>query len=66
MADDRPLAGQNSTRAAVNALGANHRKHALQLARVETKLDGMNSRVRSIEEDLAEVKDLLVRVLDGR
>jgi chromosome segregation ATPase len=58
--------------AAVNLLGENQREHAArlervesQLERMETKLDGMNSRVRSIEENLAEFKGLLVRALDG-
>jgi hypothetical protein len=57
---------RDSARAAANALDENQREHVLQLIRVETKLDGMNSRVRSIEENLAEVKDLLMQALDGR
>jgi chromosome segregation ATPase len=36
----------------------------VRLDRVETKLDDTNSRVRSIEENLAEFKDLLVQALD--
>jgi chromosome segregation ATPase len=66
--------------AAVNALGENQREHAVRMDRVEsrldrvesrldrvvTKLDDTNSRVRSMEENLAEVKDLLVRALDAR
>jgi chromosome segregation ATPase len=66
--------------AAVNVLGENQREHAVRMDRVEsrldrvesrldrvvTKLDDTNSRVRSMEENLAEVKDLLVRALDAR
>jgi hypothetical protein len=60
--------------AAMNALGENQREHRVRmdriesrldrveswLGRVESKLDDTNSRVRSIEENLAEVKDLLL------
>lgn len=66
--------------AAVNALGRNHREHSerlgdvgsrlgeveSRLGRVESKLDDTNARVRSIEENVAEVKDLLVRSLGNR
>jgi len=48
------------------APGETQREPALWLDRVETKLDGVNSRVRSLEETLAEVKDLLIQALDGR
>ncbi|MBV9314798.1 MAG: hypothetical protein JO100_13970 [Pseudonocardia sp.] len=34
--------------------------------RLTMKIDDTNMRVRSIEENLAEVKDLLVRALDNR
>lgn len=37
---------------------------ASQLERMDTKLDGMSSRIRSTEENLAEFKGLLVRALD--
>jgi hypothetical protein len=37
-----------------------------RLGRVEPKPDDTNTRVRSIEENVAEVKDLLVRALGGR
>ena len=64
--------------AAVNALGENQREHAAQLrmlAHLHERLaqqqdkaaqqhTDTNARVRSIEENLAEVKDLLVRALD--
>lgn len=57
--------------AAVNALGANQRDHADQLRTVEVSQerltrshDDTNARVRSIEESVAEIKDLLVRALD--
>ena len=60
--------------AAVNALGENQREHSVRMGRIESlldqvkswleraesKLDDTNSRVRSIEENLAEVKDLLL------
>lgn len=36
-----------------------------RLDRVETGLQDTNARVRSIEETVAEVKDLLVRALDN-
>ncbi len=56
--------------AAINALGANQREHALRLGSVEdrlgsvqAKLDDTNARVRSLEEGQAEIKDLLVRAL---
>jgi ABC-type transporter Mla subunit MlaD len=66
--------------AAVNALGENQREHSMRLDRVEnrldkveswldqleSKLDDTNSGVRSIEENLAEVKDLLMRALAAR
>ncbi|MCA1191665.1 hypothetical protein [Saccharopolyspora sp. 6V] len=57
--------------AAVNALGANQRDHADQLRVVEVgqerlarSHDDTNARVRSIEESVSEIKDLLVRALD--
>lgn len=51
---------------AINALAENQREHAQRLSRVETKLEDTNARVRSIEESVAEVKDLIVRALDQR
>ena len=64
--------------AAVNALGENQREHAAhlrtltqlheRLAQQQDKVTHQhadtNARVRSIEDNLAEVKDLLVRALD--
>jgi len=64
--------------AAINALGENQREHATQLRshgeqlrshgeqlrRLGDRLDDTNARVRSIEENVAEVKDLLIRALD--
>jgi uncharacterized coiled-coil protein SlyX len=57
--------------AAVNALGANQREHALRLDRVETRLSGVETQVadfrqetqgrfRSIGDQLAEIKDLIL------
>lgn len=57
--------------AAVNALGANQREHALRLDRVETRLTGVQTqladfrqetqgRFRSVDDQLAEIKDLIV------
>lgn len=57
--------------AAVNALGANQREHSLRLDRVETRLDRVETKVddlatenrafrRSVEDQLAEIKDLIV------
>jgi hypothetical protein len=56
--------------AAVNALGANQREHALRLDRVETRLSGVETqladfrqetqgRFRSVDDQLAEIKDLI-------
>ena len=63
---------------AVNALGENQREHSAQLADtsarvrgIADRLDDTNTRARSIEDrvhsiedNVAEVKDLLVRALD--
>ena len=60
---------------AINALGANQREHSQRLAAVETGLAEFraetrvgladtNSRVRSLEEGQAEIKDLLIRALE--
>ena len=50
--------------AAVNALGANQREHALGLAAVETELADFRqetrAKSRSVDEQLAEIKDLIV------
>ena len=50
--------------AAVNALGANQREHALGLAAVETELAYFRQETRdmsrSVDEQLAEIKDLIV------
>ncbi len=50
--------------AAVNALGANQREHSLRLAALETRVDEgfrlTDARFRSIDEHLAEIKDLII------
>jgi hypothetical protein len=57
--------------AAVNALGANQRDHSLRLTGVERRLTGVDAqladfrqetsaRFRSVDEQLAEIKDLIV------
>ncbi|OBG14994.1 hypothetical protein A5765_10040 [Mycolicibacterium celeriflavum] len=64
--------------AAVNALGANQRDHAIRLGGVETQLTGVQARLtaletrvengfqetharfRSVDEQLAEIKDLII------
>jgi hypothetical protein len=69
--------------AAVNALGANQRDHALRLSGVETKLAAVETnlttveteladfrteargRFRSVDEQLAEIKDLIVGRRNG-
>jgi hypothetical protein len=49
---------------AVNALGANQRDHALRLTAVETELADFRTetrgRFRSVDEQLAEIKDLII------
>jgi chromosome segregation ATPase len=57
--------------AAVNALGANQhemamtqREHSQALAELKTGLGDTNARVRSLEDGVGEIKDLLVRALD--
>ena len=53
---------------AVNALGANQREHSQRLAAVESELAEVKTEMRgfrgSTEENLAEIKDLLIRALD--
>lgn len=55
--------------AAVNALGANQREHALRLTRVETELTDFRqetrSRFRSVDEQLTEIKDLIIGRRNG-
>lgn len=50
--------------AAVNALGANQRDQGLRLSSVERELADFRSetrsRLRSVDEHLAEIKDLLI------
>jgi uncharacterized coiled-coil protein SlyX len=57
--------------AAVNALGANQREHAIRLTGVETRLTTLETRVdegfqenrarfRSVDEQLAQIKDLII------
>ncbi|CAN5731708.1 hypothetical protein BH10ACT9_BH10ACT9_29520 [soil metagenome] len=57
--------------AAVNALGVNQREHSerltrvdIRLDRVEVTLDDTNTRVRSLEDSVGEIKQLLVRALE--
>jgi hypothetical protein len=62
---------------AVNALGANQREHSLRLSAVETRLvtveTGLSDfrtetriRFRSVDEQLAEIKDLIIDRRNGR
>jgi hypothetical protein len=55
--------------AAVNALGANQREHAVRLTAVETELTDFRtearSRFRSVDEQLAEIKDLIIGRRNG-
>jgi hypothetical protein len=69
--------------AAVNALGANQRDHALRLTGVETRLGGVETRLatvetaladfrtetrgrfRSVDEQLADIKDLIINRRNG-
>jgi uncharacterized coiled-coil protein SlyX len=57
--------------AAVNALGADQRKHSLGLANLGTRMTALETRVdeglrltdarfRSVDEQLAEIKDLII------
>ena len=64
-------AGQTDYRAvlaAINALGVNHREHSERLSAVEGEVRALrgdtNTRFRSLEENVAEMKDLLIRELD--
>jgi uncharacterized coiled-coil protein SlyX len=57
--------------AAVNALGTNQRETALTVreltatvGRLDAKTDDTNTRVRSVEDNVAEIKDLLVQALE--
>jgi uncharacterized coiled-coil protein SlyX len=57
--------------AAVNALRVNQREHSERLTRVESRLDRVevtlddtNTRVRSLEDSVGEIKQLLVRALE--
>jgi len=62
--------------AAVNALGANQREHAFRLTAVETDLRDfrvemtdfrleVNGRFCSVDEQLAEIKDLIINRRNG-
>ena len=55
--------------AAVNALGANQREQALGLAAVDTQLNDFRQetqgRFRSVDEQLAEIKDLIIGRRNG-
>ncbi len=63
--------------AAVNALGANQREHALGLTTVTTELAAVKTELaefrqetrstsRSVDEQLAELKDLIIGRRDGQ
>jgi hypothetical protein len=56
--------------AVVNALGANQREQGLRLTAVETELAGFRTetraRFRSVDEQLAGIKDLIVVRRNGR
>jgi hypothetical protein len=56
--------------AAVNALGANQREHALGLAAVKTELAEFRQETRatsrSVDEQLAELKDLIIGRRNGQ
>jgi uncharacterized coiled-coil protein SlyX len=62
--------------AAANALGANQREHGLRLTGVETRIATVETeltefrtetraRFRSVDEQLAEIKDLIIRRRNG-
>ena len=55
--------------AAVNALGANQRDHALRLTTLETELAYFRTETRagfrSVDEQLADIKDLIVARRNG-
>jgi uncharacterized coiled-coil protein SlyX len=62
--------------AAVNAVGANQREHGLRLTGVETRIATVETeltefrtetraRFRSVDEQLAEIKDLIIRRRNG-
>ena len=62
--------------AAVNALGANQREHAIRLKGVDTRLTGLEAqlgdfrleaqgRFRSVDDQLAEIKDLIIGDRNG-
>jgi hypothetical protein len=64
-------AGYRAVLAAVNALGVNQREHSLRLTSVETRLTTVETelgdfrqetrgRFRSVDEQLAEIKDLII------
>ena len=50
--------------AAVNALGANQREMAMTLTQHSRDLADLKSGQRSLEENVVEIKDLLVQALD--
>lgn len=66
--------------AAINALGANHRDHSTRVAAVESRLEAVETRLgtvestlrehtgylRSLDENQAEIKELLVRALSDK
>ncbi len=55
--------------AAVNALGANQREHSLRLTAVESELAAFRQETRAgfrtVEEHIAELKDLIVERRNG-
>jgi BMFP domain-containing protein YqiC len=56
--------------AAVTALGANQREHALRLTALETGLadfrQEVKGRFRSVDEQLSDIKDLIIGGRNGR
>jgi hypothetical protein len=71
------VADYRAVLSAVNALGANQRDHALRLTAVETRLGTVETEMpdfrtetragfRSVGEQLAEIKDLIVGRQNGR
>jgi hypothetical protein len=76
MASEASQADYRAVLVAANALGANQRDHALRLTGVETRLTSVETelagfrtetrgRFRSVDEQLAEIKDLIIGRRNG-
>jgi hypothetical protein len=76
MASEASKADYRAVLAAVNSLGANQRDHALRLTGVETRLATVETeladfrtetraRFGSVDEHLAEIKDLIIDRRNG-